>query len=164
MGKGRTMTDEQRRIFLEALEETANVSEAARIVKLSRNCCYANRKSDEAFAELWDEAVETAVDALEREAWRRAQDGWDEAVFHDGAICGHKRKYSDHLMALLLRAHRPDKYAARHEIFGKDGGPIKIDQRKALAEDARNVLRGMIERAGTEGAESGQFDDASESA
>jgi hypothetical protein len=39
----------------------------------------------------WDEAVEVATDALEREAWRRAVEGFDEP----GEVVGYVKKYSD---------------------------------------------------------------------
>ena len=53
---------------------------------------------------------------LERVAFERAAEGWDEPVFHDGAQCGVKRKFSDTLAIFLLKARRPEVYRERHEI------------------------------------------------
>lgn len=69
--------------------------------------------------------METALDSLEAEAWRRAVEGAPEPVVRGGEVVAEVRKYSDSLLAMLLRAHRPDRY-----------GPAKT--RKAVgAQDSR---------------------------
>ncbi len=84
--------------FLKALTETANVSESCRRVGMSRRSAYDLRAADRVFAELWDDATETAVDHLEREAWQRALEGHEEPVFQRGKKVGTVRKYSDRLL------------------------------------------------------------------
>lgn len=102
--------------FLEALERTGNVSEAARQAGISRVTAYDRRRSDAAFAAAWEHSLEVATDALEAEARRRALDGVEEPVFYQGAECGRIRKYSDTLMIVLLKAHRPAKYSEKHQL------------------------------------------------
>ncbi len=102
-----------KRRFFEVIAETGNVSEALRAVGRSRRQAYRLRATDADFAARWDEAVDTAVDALEAEARRRALDGYDEPVFYRGRVCGQVRRYSDRLMELLLRGQRPERYRAR---------------------------------------------------
>jgi len=120
------LTDRARARFIEQLRQTANVSEAARSIDFSRQRMYDIRDSDEAFALEWDGAVQEAIDALEREAWRRAVEGTDKPVTYQGEITDTFKEYSDRMLELLLRAHRPEKYKERRELSGPDGGPIQF--------------------------------------
>lgn len=122
-------TDNARAEFLDNLRKTGNVSESARFVDLSRSRAYELRREDEDFREAWDDAEAEAADVLEREAWRRATEGWEEPVYQGGKLVGHVRKYSDAMLALLLRGHKPNRYATtkvKNEHTGLDGGPIEV--------------------------------------
>ena len=127
------MTNRVRETFLAALRETCNVSEAARTARISRNTAYEHRKADPAFAEAWDEAEQEAADKLEREAWRRSVEGTDKPVVYKGEITGTYKEYSDRMLELLLKAHRPEKFKDRvsNEHMGKDGGPIAVAETPA---------------------------------
>ena len=116
-------TDEKRRVFLEALAAVGNVTQAAKSAGLSRTIVYKRRREDEDFARDWDEAKWIGGGALEDEAIRRARDGWEVPVFHDGQKCGTVRKYSDTLLIFLLKGAMPDKYADRQktELSNPDG-------------------------------------------
>jgi hypothetical protein len=48
-----------------------------------------------------------------------------QPVFYQGKVCGEIRKYSDRMLELLLRSHRPEKYRDRQELTGKDSDPIQ---------------------------------------
>lgn len=91
---------------------------------------YEQRRADELFAAAWDDALDQASDLLEKEARRRAHDGWDEPVFgslgnnQGSGEIGTVRKYSDTLLIFLLKGARPEKYRDRHEVTGKDGAPL----------------------------------------
>ncbi len=113
---------------MEALSTTASVTEAARQIGMSRRYMYTLREADAVFAAEWDCAIEQGTDALEDEARRRAVDGVEEPVYHQGVQCGTTRRYSDNLLTLLLKARRPEKYRERTsmELTGKDGEPISI--------------------------------------
>ena len=122
--------DQWRGPFLDTLAGTGNVSSAAVAADVSRAFVYEERKRDEAFAALWDTALDIAADALELEARRRAHDGWEEPVFGSlgqgqgtGEV-GTVRKYSDTLLIFLLKGAKPEKYRERHEVTGKDGTPL----------------------------------------
>ena len=78
--------------FLVALEQTGSVTQAAEAAKIGRWNVYDARRSDEAFAALWDQALDIAADSLEDEARRRAFDG------------------SDVLIMFLLKGLRPQKW------------------------------------------------------
>ncbi len=124
MAENLTDWETARFIFLETLATSANVSEACREASISRHTAYDRRKADPAFARAWDEALESATDALEREARRRAVEGTLEPVFYRGEECGQVRKYSDRLLEILLKAHRPAKYRENHHV--EHDGELKI--------------------------------------
>ena len=130
--------------FFDALRETGNVSEAAKMAGHPRQNCYLWRDKDPDFKAKWDEAMDQAVDALEREARRRAQEGVEEPVYHLGKVVGHIRKYSDTLLIFLLKGHRPQKYRdnANVELSGQNGGPIETRIVVEYADSDRDGERG----------------------
>lgn len=111
-----------RTAFLSELAKRGNVSDSvAASGMFSRAWFYNERQRDPEFAAAWDEALETAIDALEREIWRRAVEGTQKPIIgrvgkdEDGVIT-YVTEYSDSLAALLVKAHRPDKYRERHDV------------------------------------------------
>ncbi|RMD89771.1 MAG: hypothetical protein D6807_03020 [Alphaproteobacteria bacterium] len=100
-------TSRRRRLFLDALRASANVSAAARRAGMSRSAAYALRQSDASFRAQWDDALEEALDALEEELRRRALEGVEKPVFYGGKPCGTIRSYSDQLGMFLLKCRRP---------------------------------------------------------
>lgn len=125
---GRTIrTDRARATFLDTLRQSCNVSEAARTAGISRSAAYEWRDADAEFALAWTEAEEEAADRLEREAWRRAVDGTDKPVMFQGRITDTYKEYSDRMLEILLKAHRPEKFVERvkSEVTGRNGGPIQ---------------------------------------
>ena len=98
--------------FLKALAQTGNVTKAVEIAGTSRSRVYELRRTDSAFAAAWDEAEETAADAIEAEARRRAIEGVQEPLVSAGRIVRDDdgqpisiRRYSDNLLLALLK-HR----------------------------------------------------------
>ncbi len=106
------------RAFLAALAETGNITAAAQAAGVGRRSHYLWME-DPAYRAKYEEAMDTAVDALEREARRRAIEGVVEPVFYKGKAVGAVRRYSDTLAIFLLKAARPEKYRDRHEFTGK---------------------------------------------
>jgi hypothetical protein len=93
--------------FLKRLAETCNVSDAARVAGIARSIAYDWKAADSAFEQAWNEAIETARDALEAEARRRAVEGWKEPIFQGGRQVGEIHRYSDRMLEVLLKGHRP---------------------------------------------------------
>lgn len=122
--------DQWQAAFLAELSATGNVSDSAKAAQVSRVFVYEQRRADEAFAAAWADALDQAADVMEREALRRAIEGWDEPVFgsmgqgQGSGQIGAVRKYSDTLLIFLLKGARPEKYRDRHEVTGKDGTPL----------------------------------------
>lgn len=102
--------------FCEVLADQCVVGKACEAVGISRQTAYDHRTKDKEFAAAWDEALEAGVDRLELEAWRRGVEGVDEPIVYKGVITGTVRRYSDELLILLLRAHRPEKYRETRRV------------------------------------------------
>lgn len=67
-------------------------------------------KKDKKFRERLVLASEEAADRLEEAARERAVEGWEEPVYQRGELVGSVRKYSDSLLAMLLKGAKPQKY------------------------------------------------------
>jgi transposase-like protein len=85
----RDKRDTRKKRFIDALTEQGTVSHAAQAAGVSRNTVYRWRVKDREFAALWDEAHETAVEAVESVLYQKALNG--------DTIC----------MIFYLKAHRP---------------------------------------------------------
>lgn len=109
-----------RAAFIDTLARTGNVSAAAEAAGQSRAAAYRLRALDPDFAEDWAGALDSAADLLEAEARRRAIEGVPEVIVRAGKIVTDDagqpvtvRHYSDRLLELLLRAHRPERFRDR---------------------------------------------------
>ncbi|MBF0865061.1 MAG: hypothetical protein ABF932_11535 [Gluconobacter potus] len=120
---------ERKKRFLEHLSVSGNISEAGRVAEVRRSTLYLWKDTDKEFSSRWEEALEEAADALEAEARRRAVEGYDEPITYAGrVVCDPdtgnpivRKRYSDGLMAFLLRAHRPSRFRAGMESEGRSG-------------------------------------------
>jgi trehalose utilization protein len=110
-------------VFIGELRKHGNVTRAAETIKKTRGAVYEFRGRREDFATAWDEAIESFMDGVETEAIRRGTVGVQKPVYFKGAIVGHVTEYSDRLLEFILDRRRyPQKQ--RHEVTGKEGGPI----------------------------------------
>jgi hypothetical protein len=121
-------TDRVKEKFLAHLRDTCNVSESARACGVSRRCAYDHKEADPDFSRDWDDAVEEAADKLEREAWRRAVEGTDKPVTFQGVITDTYKEYSDRMLELLLKSHRPDKYRERSDVNLRTPDGIQVEE------------------------------------
>lgn len=136
--RARANRDEAKREkFLAELAKSCNVSASCRVAGIGRQTAYDWREKDEAFALAWDGAEQEAVDRLEQEAWRRAVDGFEEPVFHQGEEVARVRKYSDKLIEILLKGHRPERFVDR--IKAEHTGTIPVTFQFIRASDAPNA-------------------------
>ncbi len=134
--------------FLAELRVRGIVKDAARAAHINLSTAYAARRkalsveatrrvaSTANFASRWDEAVEEAVERMDEEAWRRGYDGYNDPVYYRGRLVGDIKRYSDKLLILLLKAHRPEKY--------RDNPPKTVQ----LAPETRAVLTKYYEAIG----------------
>ena len=122
--------------FIKLLGQTGNVSLSCHGAGVSRNTAYKTKKRYSSFADQWDEALGEAADILEGEARRRAVDGVEKPIYYKGVQIDVVREYSDGLLTLLLKAHKPEKFRDRRSIehTGADGGPIRTAREMTDAE------------------------------
>jgi hypothetical protein len=99
-----------KKTFLEAFRQNGNITKSAEIAKVSRNTPANWRDSDPEFAEQYSIAELEAIDSLEAEARRRAVEGVQKPIYHNGKMVDVVREYSDTLLIFLLKGARPDKY------------------------------------------------------
>lgn len=129
-------TPERAKAFCAALAETCNVGKACKAIGIGRTTAYEWRVGDPEFAAAWDAAMKVGVSALEDEVHRRAFEGNDEPVFHQGNECGTVRKYSDTLAIFLLKAHNPDKY--------RDNSKVELAGRLAIGDMSEDEIRAEL--------------------
>ena len=71
----RDKRDRQKKRFIAALTKEGTVYHAAQAAGISRQTAYRWRDEDPEFANLWDEAIDNAVDAVENVVYHRALGG-----------------------------------------------------------------------------------------
>lgn len=132
---------ELKMVFCRAYARHGIVSDGLSAAGISRKTYYRWRKNDESFSENCVMAEEMANDFLEREARRRAMEGFDRPVIYKGEITETYKDYSDSLMTVLLKGNRPDKFKERSEVKhgGKIGRPMELEQ-----EDKESIVSSIL--------------------
>lgn len=132
MGR-RDITPDHERIFLEALSEWGNISDAALASGISRKAWYHRKAKNKVFAKKWEQARALGGAALEDECRRRAGKGYLEPVFYKGQKCGVVRKYSDTLLIVMLKSIYPERFADRSKVTHDFKEELVSKLNKALA-------------------------------
>lgn len=112
--------------FIAALCQHGNVTAACDHAGINRSTAYRLREADKGFAVEWDTSLDEAADRIEFEALRRAKRGVLKPVYYQGKRVGYEREYSDTLMGMMLKGHKPDKYGDKLTI------KITIEQQAVL--------------------------------
>lgn len=145
-------TAEKDEAFLKALAATGIVIDACEAVGYGRTTVYERRKTDTAFAKLWDDAIEASIQRMEREADRRGVQGFEEPLFHAGKpvmilgpdgttmIQATVRRHSDTLLIFRLKALRPEIYRERVDMRGEVNVTFGLADR---LENARRRAKGI---------------------
>jgi hypothetical protein len=89
--------------FLTCLRQTGNVSAATEAAGLTRTFAYRKRNSNRRFRQLWQEAMDEALDKLEARLWDRALGA--------GTGTGKTIGPDERLAIFLLKAHRPEIFS-----------------------------------------------------
>lgn len=139
----------KKRAFLAAYATCGNITTAAEAAKIDRTTYYVWTENDPDFVTAANFAREEAADRLEEEARRRAAEGFNEPVFYQGEQVGAVRRYSDTLLIFLLKGARPEKYADRHEVSGRNGGPVGVEHSGRIATTTEPFDFGAFEAAFT---------------
>lgn len=125
-------TPDRQALFLSVLGETGCVADACRAIGLTTTSAYRVRRRIPEFAEQWALALRRAMVSLEAVAWQRAVDGVRETVFHNGKEVGHRIRYSDSLLRLLIQ--RGDMLANSPEQKARDAQAAMEEYDKAQEE------------------------------
>jgi len=97
--------------FLQYLREGYPVSTAAALAGVHRDTVYGWRERSMKFRRAWEDAYAAGSDFIEAAARARAIDGWDEAT-----AWGVVHRYSDALLAVLLRGRKRDVYGSYVQV------------------------------------------------
>jgi hypothetical protein len=133
--------------FLGSLARTANIRAACVESGATRSAVYRRRDGDGAFAEAMAAAIEDATDGLEMEARRRAVEGRERPVFGSGGPgvgtvrVGSVVEYSDTLMVLLLKAHRPEKYRENHRVEHAGSVGVTVTAEELSDDELASIAR-----------------------
>lgn len=143
-------TPDKQVAFIEALAETACVTEACERVGQSPSTAYRLRRRADAysFRAAWDAALDHAVRRLSDAAFSRALNGVTRPVFFQGEQVGERRYYDERLTMFLLRYRDPDTYGKwrdrRKPRRRPDAQAIALDRwANHVAEDAWDTQDGF---------------------
>ncbi|HEY6815629.1 MAG TPA: hypothetical protein VI168_08835 [Croceibacterium sp.] len=105
-------TPERQVAFIEALAESACVTDACRAVGMSERSAYALRARADAisFRNAWETALDYGVRRLSDAVVARAIHGVAVPVFYRGEQIGEKRQFNERLAMFVLRYRDPLRY------------------------------------------------------
>ena len=143
------LTPEKCERFLDHYVRIQNVKKAAKLAGANHAAFYYWRKKLPDFDAQWTAVTEVVRQArlsdMEDEAHRRAHDGVDEDVYHQGQVVGKTKKYSDVLLMFLMKAADP-RYRDNRGISAPDGGPVQVQvtQSQGAMERLVTFLEGLV--------------------
>lgn len=115
-------------VFLRTYARHGIVTDGTVAAGITRRIYKRWRRDDEAFAENCKDAEVMACDLMEREARRRAIEGFDRPVIYKGEVTETYTDYSDALLTTLMKGNLPKKYKDRVEHGGSIGRPMTLDE------------------------------------
>jgi hypothetical protein len=146
------ITAEARRLFLEAVEARWSAARAAEVAGVAKQRFYERRQQDEAFALEWQDAYDTATDALRDELRRGASEGYTETVLDaEGNVMRRTERMNPADLHLELKRRDPSyREGAQVGIAlhaGDTPGEIRHERGLTLADVAEYVNAGEIQEA-----------------
>lgn len=149
---GTHFTQDRRDKYCEELRLHGEKPLAREAVGVSSSTVNRHRMNDDEFREAEDRAMELYRASVHKEIHRRAIDGVEEPIYHNGARVGWKTRYSDQLLLAHAKRHSPELY----------GDKIRVDQTthvdgalglalEKLSPESRGLLRKIIEIEGGDG-------------
>lgn len=165
-------TARRRRAFLDAFRLCGNVSEAAAAAKVNRSTHY-EWMNDRAYAAAFEHAQAEAADLLVAEARRRAVNGVEEPVIHQGQLMGAYvnekgetvssttpgarlipltvTKKSDVLLMFLIKGALPGVYRDNVKVEQTVSGGVAIDVNGEIPDWFRKQAASSSDAPGTPG-------------
>jgi hypothetical protein len=121
--------------FLDDLEKTGNFKASCAAIGVVPATIYTAMRRDKKFAEAVTVARDKVAYDIELELRRRAIEGVEEQIYHQGEPIGVRMKYYDRLLELLAKGNI-EKYGKLENNFGIE---INVNQ-----ESMKNKLAGML--------------------
>lgn len=113
-------------IFLDHLTRTGRYAHSAIKAKIELSTITRLRKNDREFSNMCEERMAVFRDRLEKECYRRAVEGWDEAIFDKlGRPVGTVRKFDGKLLELMLKRHIPE-FRDKMEVSNVHSGGVLV--------------------------------------
>lgn len=129
------LTPQRVKKFLREMEKTGNLKASSAYIGVVPQTIYKAMDRDPHFKDAVEAARNKASRDIENELRRRAIDGVEEDIFHQGVVVGTKKTYSDRLLELLAKGNI-DKYGKLQDNFGVQ---VNIG-----ADSIKNKLAGML--------------------
>lgn len=140
--------------FIQSLGQIPNVTVACEAARVSRTAAYFARETSQRFANQWDRAVTAGIERLEARCWVRASVGLKRGVWMKDENGKPVRveevaEVSDGLAALLLKAHKPEKYreTVNQVLTNPDGtalAPISVSIVGGSVPETKSNAKGEI--------------------
>jgi hypothetical protein len=135
-------TEDRKVAYCNELRKHGEAPIARETVGISGDTVCAHRKKDPVFAQMEREAIAGYKSSIAVEIDRRGREGWDEPIYQNGKLVGHKRRYSDTLLLAQAKRWMRDEY----------GDKVKVDQTthqslgiEDLSKASRDKLREILE-------------------
>lgn len=132
----------KKRAFLSIYSLVGNISRASKLVGISRDTHQEWKHTDPEYARAFDEAHNRSIDVLEAEAMRRAVQGVQKPVYHQGEQVGAITDYSDVLLIFLMKGARPEKYRDNYHVTSEhtERREARLELVINLGDDARREI------------------------
>jgi hypothetical protein len=138
------LVEELKHVFLRAYARTGLASDGTLAAGITLRMYRTWRETDDEFAADCLDAERLAAEALEKEARRRAVEGYDSPVIYQGEITGTYRSYSDGLLTTLMKGNSPDKFRERVSTENKSTVQHAVSLDKETKTDVMKSILGMI--------------------
>lgn len=126
MARGYTKWNEEREAqFLGTLAKTGLIGVSCKAAGISQACEKMRRDQDEDWARRFNEAMQDYNESLEQEIHRRGVEGYDEPIYQNGQLVGHRRRYSDRLLEMQAKS-RMKKYQEKAVDIGIEAGGVLV--------------------------------------
>ncbi len=133
--------------FVAAMAKSMNITVACRAAGISRSCAYQHRECYPEFAEAWDDALETAIDSLDMQAYVIAMGSKGDPEKGIEA-----REPSERMLMFMLSRRRRAIYgdSSRVELTGAGGGPIRHAEQEFTEADRLASIQELHARVGSQ--------------
>jgi len=132
-GEGDRINNNWRRLFLDHLAETSNVTASAEKAGISVSRAYKVRREEEAFAQQWLAALAEGYLHLELEVVRRLREG-DFTVGEDG-------KFDFANAIRLLAAHRDNAVRGASQVRDVSAAEVRASIDRKIEDIRRRIAR-----------------------